>query len=387
MSQIPRIILDPDDDAGMLEQMYIRCEAASEGTITDFRQGSVMASLYEGVVYSLSELLWYLNLLPEALAIEVMRYSTGVTRIDGTPASGSLTFVLDDVRATDFYINRDDLKIPWKDSFFTLDSDLVIPAGTHEVTASATCAATGSAYNVPRVLDINYQPPLNGLNRVYNPFPITNATDLEPITQTLERMQAVYRSGGVLIDDNDFILKATEVIGTGSRVQVVPLLDNNLTANTPGHIHIFAVNADGNLPSTAQCAVYRETLQSSSFSGIYTWVSPAVYEQVNIELVIQVTDISDELAESIADSVREFFDFRTYPMGQAVTLDNLKYVIRRNNEADILAILTCTVNDEATDLPLLYRWSLPQVNDINIKLTDAEGSSQYILGDIVGDIA
>ena len=70
---IPSIILDPRNEDEVILSAYDRVRSASNGIINDFSLSSPIAALIEGQAFVQMELLWYLNQLPTALALEVFR--------------------------------------------------------------------------------------------------------------------------------------------------------------------------------------------------------------------------------------------------------------------------------------------------------------------------
>lgn len=383
MSQIPRLVLDNRNEEEILEQMFLRAVIMSQGTLTDTRQGSPIAAIFEGLAYALSELLWYMNLLPESVALEVMRYSTGIERIDGVAASGDFAFLLSETRGSDFVILKNSFRIPYLDSYFTPDNDIVIPSGTLEIVATMTCATTGSKYNLTEPLALNSSnPPLLGLARVYNSVPITNATDVEPLETTLSRMQAFIRRGETLVSASDYELKIVEIMGDGSRALAIPLMNGDYQENVAGHVHVFGVLPDGNLPNTTQCFTYRTELTRNTFAGSYTWVSPVALDTIDVSLVIKSNDLTYTTASGIGDTVKEFFSHKSYPMGATIVLSDLEYFIRRNNEDSVITILSTLVNSESVDVPLSKKWAIPRLNTCDITLTDGINSYTYYTGEV-----
>ena len=81
---IPKLVLDPANEGDLIAMTYDRIKSASGGVINDFRSGTTIAALVEGQTFALAELLYYVNLLPEAIAIEVFR---ATSRSAPTPAA------------------------------------------------------------------------------------------------------------------------------------------------------------------------------------------------------------------------------------------------------------------------------------------------------------
>lgn len=378
MVQIPRIVIDPADDEALLADMYTRAINASGGTLTDARVSSPLAAIFEGVAYSISELLWYANLLPEAVALEVMRYATGLERLDATYAQGTFTFSLLEVRGNDFVIDTT-FRVPYLDAYYSPLAPVVIPAGYYEIEAVMKCSVAGSKYNIPYTLGLNStSPALTGLGRVYNTAPVTNAADLEPLETTLSRMQHYLRSRNTLLSQDDYELALVTMAGNGSLVKAIPLMDSNKVKGVTGHVHCFLIKSDGTLPTLTECAAYRDTLTEQVFAGSLVWVSPFVFETVDIQMVIEVTEVTQPLANIIGAVITNYLNPLTYT-SQRVRVQDLEFTARKASDS-VLGVDMCLINGSQLDYPLGTEWTLPELNILNVTLTDGRATQTYYLG-------
>ena len=351
MSQIPKIVLDPDDDESLLAQMYTRVYNASEGHINDFREGSVVTALFEGMAYAQGTLLWYLNQLPEALAIEAMRYSTGITRTDGTPAKGVLHFQLGETLGTNFLIDTS-YTIPYLDGYFTLDAPLIIPSGAYEATANVTFNKVGSQYNAAPWSIVITNTGLSGLSTIYNDTPMSGGSDLEPLEQTLNRMQRALRQRYTLVTAEHYQDRAVELLG-GGRALAIPLLTSDLLTESPGNVHLFLLGNDGDLPNDATLATIRETLTSEGFAASYAWASPVEFYKLSLDIVITVLGVSQNLADSVWEAILDLYNPLTYPFGQSVSLQDL--VVSLRGVDGVTQVFSSLINGSSLDLALSKR--------------------------------
>ena len=377
MSQIPRIELDPRDDDDLLEECYLRTYNASDGRINDFRSSSVVTALFEGIVHSEAHLLWYLNQLPEAVAFEVMRYSTGIERSDGTPSKGTVYFQLTEPQGTNFLIDTS-YPIPYQDTFFTLDSPVVIPAGAYEATGTITCNSVGSRYNIAPWGLVITNTGLSNLSTIYNQTAISGGSDLEPLEETLDRMQRVIRQRQTLVSAKNYEDRAVELLG-GGRALAVPLLGSDQASTATGQVHMFLLGNDGVAPSTATLSAIRQTLTDEGFVASYCWASPVEFAELQLDVVATVSLVSDDLSEVIWDAVSELYSPLRYPFGQSISVQDLVYTIRASDDR-VSSVFSCLINGSSLDIALPKRWSLPFIRVMTLTLVDGVNSVNYNFG-------
>jgi hypothetical protein len=377
MSQIPRVTLDPANDEELLQECYLRCYNASDGRINDFRDSSVVTALYEGFVHAQANLLWYLNQLPEAVAFEVMRYSTQVERSDGTPAKGVLFFQLESPQATTFLIDTS-YTIPYQDTYFTLDAPLVIPAGAYEASGAVTCARVGTKYNSAPFGIVITQTGITNLATIYNLEPISGGSDLEPLETTLGRMQRVIRQRSTLVSAKQYEDRAVELLG-GGRALAVPLLSSNRLDTATGQVHMFLLGNDGKAPNTATLSDISSTLTSEGFVAAYCWASPVEFTDLNTEFVITVSAVSQELATLLYQALQELYSPLLYPFGKGVSVQDAIYKLRLADDR-VTQVFSALINGNSLDIALPYRWSLPFLRSVVITLVDGVNSVSYTFG-------
>lgn len=381
MSQIPRLELDPRNDEDLLQQCYLRAYNASDGRINDFRDSSVVTALYEGMVHAQANLLWYLNKLPEAIAFEVMRYSTGVERQDGTAAKAVLFFQLESPLGSNFLIDTS-YTIPYLDAYFTLDEPLVIPAGAYETSGIATCSQVGSKYNGAPFSLVVTNTGLTGLSSIYNLEAISGGSDLEPIEGTLDRMQRILRQRRTLVSARNYEERAVELMG-GGRALAVPLLSSDRLSSATGQVHMFLLGNDSALPTTATLNTVKDALTSEGFVASYCWASPVELFDLQLEFVITSTAVSQELAQVIYNALLDLYDPLTYPFGKSISVQDAVYQVRLCDNR-VLQVFSALINGNSLDIALPYKWSLPFLRSIVITLVDGVNSISYTFGSNAG---
>lgn len=382
-TQIPKLILDPQNEDTLVQLAYNRIREASNGVLNDFRAGSPIAALVEGQMFGIAELLYYLNMLPEATALETFRL-LGVTRSAGTKATGSLTFLLSLPLVTDFVINAG-YAVPYNDSYFVLSQQLVIPAGVTEGTVLVEAARVGSDMNAGTFSILITNPGINYLQSIYNPEPLSGGTDLEPLVDTITRAQQVLRSRNVIVSVTDYELAAQEILGVGSRAVCIPFLNSNKTVESPGQVHLILCDNTGQPPSVGTCASVKAALQDRCFAASQVWVSPVVLDNLSIELTCGVESVSESLADDIANAVYSYIDPLTYTWGSKVKTNEIAYAARQ--VSGVTEVDTVWINGQPLDYLLSQKWVSPFADDVTINLMQPDGVTQsYYKGLGLGDI-
>jgi uncharacterized phage protein gp47/JayE len=379
---IPKLVLDPDDDEALRFQAIARTQAASNNVLTDWTIGSPLSALIEGEVFCVSELLWYLNLLPEALALEVLRLH-GVSRSPGTAATGTLTFLLTVPLVTPYVLNAGYQVNAGNGTSYTLTSQLYIAPGALDGTVTVEASTLGSAGNVG-AYGLSVAPALNGVQAIYNVEPLTGGTDLEPLESLLARAQLAYRTRGALVSASDFEEHGQSLLGTGSKVICVPLLTSNKLDKQAGNIHLFLVGADGKPPSFGTCQSIRADMLPLVFAGASLWVSPVALLPINLEITCKVEALGQEQAQNIYEAVKTYLSPLNLPIGSAVSLKNLEYMIR--SVPGTLELGTVLINREASSAQMPEEYYSPDLQAVSVALIDPSGFEDvYYFGDDLGD--
>lgn len=375
---LPSILLDPQNEDEVITQAYERIRSASGNTITDFNPSSPIAALIEGQTYVYMELLWFLNQLPEALALEVLRLS-GVTRSPGTKAKGRAVFLLRSSQASDFEVSAGYF-IPYKEAGFETTVTLVIPAGSIEASVPIEAIREGSDMNVDRYSLATTTTGLSYLQSIYNTDPITGGTDLEPLPETLRRAQIALRTREVLVTTEDYETKAQELLGFGSTATAYPLLSSDKETEKAGNLHVFLADTQGKPPSLENCQSIQKQLKDLSFAGSSIWVSPVVLQQITIDAVVSVDQLSQDTADAVFGAVKDYLSPSQFTLGTSVRLKELEYLIRSTE--GIREVVSVLIDSQAVNLPMPNQYTTPDLEVLSLTMTDATGLTfTYYLGD------
>lgn len=368
---IPKIILDPENEQDVIQSAFDRIRSVSEGRINDFSPSSPIAALVEGQAFVHMELLWYLNQLPTALALEVFRL-LGVTRSPGNTAKGEVIFVLSATLGTNFVVSAGYF-IPYKDAGFVTKATLVIPAGSIEGRVQVEATREGTDMNVASFGITNTGVSLAYLQSIYNEDPINGGADLEPLPSTVDRAQIAIRSRGTLISQEDYEQVSEFLLGEGSTATAFPLLTANKETEALGHVHIFLLDATANQPSIAACQSIQTQLRDRSFTGAAVWVSPADIETHNLEVIVEVANIDSSIVDTLEAALVSYVAPANFALGGTLKIKELEYLVRQ--QVGVLGVTTLMIDDQAINRPMITKHSQPQWDTITVILSDDIGTT------------
>ena len=382
-ADIPKIVLDPRDDAEMLTQMHMRVLNASGGRLNKVQSGSVTAALFEAFIYALAYQRWYLNLLPEAIAIEMMRFS-GIRRSAGAFASGEVTVLLNAARSTPVQISAGTF-LPLSRSTgeiissqlvgFTTKTSLTLNPGEIEGNVAVEANLLGSDMNLAA-----FQLAISGssigmpyINSIANQLPITGGADLEPMPDYIRRVQVEMRSNDTLITLNDYETATHELGGASSVTKAIGLMDKANQPNKVGNVSVFMCYNDSTVPSETTCSNIRVSLQQRCFAGSYVWVKPMNPLPVQLDVTAVVGQQDASVADAIFAAMTEYLRPGTIEIGNTVLHSELIYVTRQVD--GIRSVTSVLTNQQTYNLVMPNGWTFPRLDFMFITLVDSEGYS------------
>lgn len=182
---LPDLQLDPRNTQALLSSIQTKIFLESGGALNDFSSASPLAALTEGQAYAQSELLYYLNALPEAFVIQWLKLM-GIQRIIGSHSYADLVFFRQQgyqrtvmiPAGTDFF-SGSGLK-------FTL-VDAVELTSDEPVTGLVRSDKWGTVYNVPANSITRVSTPVPGLGSFYNPADATGGEAQESVGEMKSR--------------------------------------------------------------------------------------------------------------------------------------------------------------------------------------------------------
>lgn len=376
LTNIPKLILDAQNEDELTQLAYARIKTASGNTINDFRPGSAIAALVEGQTFALAELLYYLNMMPEAIAIEVFRLY-GVERSLGTQAAGELTFTLTQP-TSDIFILPAGYSIPYLDGQFTLLSSLVIGIGNSEATVSVRCDKVGAQYNANAYDVLITSIGLAKVGTIYNRNPITGGSDLETVDNLVARCQAATVSRTSIITKLDYELAAQKEMGVGSRAVLLPNLGSDGIAFKQASIGLFLLDAAGRPASLTTCSTVRAALVDRVLIGTDVNCFPAELNIIAIEVFCNVSNLSDAVGKTIIKAILAYMNPVTFNGGAQLRHNEIEYVARQ--VPGVTSVDSVLMNGDAIDLLAPRRYSFFYADSVSVSMIDPLGLTLTVYG-------
>lgn len=255
-SPLPPILIDPRNEAQIVQAASQRVYQASNQTLNDFSAGNPLAALLEGLSFSQGEFLFYANQLPQSILIEWLGPFLGAMRRLGTASVARLlltvppTSTLTVVPAGTAFTTDSNLTAGETFTFVT-DQDVVIPAGESSVFATVASQFVGSIYNSPaNSITGTSAIGLSGLSAT-NPQPSVGGSDVETYQEVQERFFTLIRRPNP-VSEQDWQDFFTDFYGVGTLTSVQPNRPSQGTYNyltdyllPNGQVSFFVLGPDG----------------------------------------------------------------------------------------------------------------------------------------------
>lgn len=226
LTPLPSLQLDPRNTKSLLAAMQTQVYLASGGVLNDFSPASPLAAITEGQAYAASELLYYLNNLPEAFAIQWMKL-LGVQRILGANAYAEITFVKTPGYPSPVIIPKNTEVYSITGLKYILTQDVVLDLDESEKTGLAISEKWGSVYNVPPAYITNVTRSIPGLDSLFNIQAASGGEDLESIAELKSRANALLRRRS-LVTREDYV---NEILSIYPALDLVEVVEDQVTAS------------------------------------------------------------------------------------------------------------------------------------------------------------
>ena len=379
-------VLDPRNDQELLRRAIQTVFVASRGDLNSFSDGDPVRVLLEGQVFATSELLYYLNQLPEAFTIQFLQVM-GIQRKLGTFSQVTLTFTLERVTNNPFTIpNQFRCQTAGRIEFRT-DQQLIIPAGAVSGNVSATCTTLGSSGNVGAYSIRSIQTPLTFLKAVTNIAPATGGVDGETLDQVKTRAFATIRRRGLVTRD-DYEQAAITLLGVGSVAHAVGNLGADRISVVKGSVHLFVLNKDGTLLSDAQLTSLQSSLSAQAHLGTDTYVSNIAITPIDVRVTAKLVSGTNPatVANTIFQRLDNYLKPGRLPLGETILIKELEFQARLAGvesiqsvlQGDHLSVLT------STNHPLPFQYSAAQLEGLTVELVLEDATFSYSFGE--GDL-
>lgn len=374
--------LDPRNEEDLVQYSMDRVFTASNGTINDFSIGSPTRALLEGGCFAQAEFLYYLNQLPESIAIEFLKIM-GIQQKLGSAAQVPVTFTLTISLTNPFYIPAG-FQVNTGDGIsFTTDTQLVIPAGQIQGSVSATCTQVGTIGNVAAYSIKQLSQPLAYLQGVANLQAASGGTADETIEEVKTRAFQAIRQRG-LVSADDYEQRAIAVLGSGATAKAIGNLAKDKISYERGSVHAFCLNPDGSSLNDAQIISLQNDLQSKTVLGANCYVSSADKVKIAATLIASLIDGANPqtTADLMYAAINDYLTPGKLPFGEAIVLKELEYTARLAGASgiDYLQQLTIGISGQSqftTNLALPYAYSVGILDALVIELVPSSGSSFF----------
>ena len=321
------IQLDGRNTEDLVRAIQSRVNLESGGVLNDFTEASPLAAVSEGQAFAQSELLYYLNTLPEAFSIQWLR-QLGVQRKIGSRAFVDITFTkqIDYRRAVT--IPPSTRLVTASGLVFTTLNELVIDTSDFSGTVTAQSERWGSVYNVEAGTIAQTERAFTGIESVVNEEAAAGGSDLETIDEMkLRAFQVLSRRN--LTTKVDFETEIRDLAPEGSILKVLTYEERNrLDSIASGSVAICVGDEDGRALSQATSAQIINMVKNRVSLGTNMYlVTPDI---VPVDLVVgviydpqEIVAGSDFYANEIFVLLRDFFSNLAKSLGSALSYQDV----------------------------------------------------------------
>jgi len=218
--------LDPRNTAALVRDTQTKIFLESGGQLNDFSAASPLSAIVEGQAYAQSELLYYLNGLPEAYTLQWLR-QLGLQRSVGAKATVEITFTKVEGFNRTVIIPQGTILSTVGKLNFILNEEVRITDENVQATGRATAEKWGTIYNLSpneiQKLNIN----ILGLGTATNLTSAQGGKDLESVESLKSRAFSLLRRRG-LISAEDYEQEIAELAPEASIVKVLSYEEREL---------------------------------------------------------------------------------------------------------------------------------------------------------------
>lgn len=342
--------LDSRNTEALVRAIQTRIFLESDGQLSDFTPASPLASIVEGQAFAQSELLYYLNNLPEAFSLQWLR-QLGVQRKIGSRAYVDVTFFKVPGFAKVVLIPKNTKVYASNGLAFETLEDIKILETQDSITAPCRSERWGSVYNVGSGSISKIEKNFAGLEFLTNDSPATGGSDLESVDDMKRRAFEVL-SRRNLTSSNDFENEVRSLLPEAGIVKVLTYEEKfELSELLSGNVFIVVGDSEGQPLSQANLSSLISSMKDRVTIGTnISFISPEIVP-VDISLNIlynpeSISDSLDFLANQVFGVLDEFISPSSIGLGgeilyQDITkqLNQLEF-IRNINSLDLKTMIT-----------------------------------------------
>ena len=279
--------LDPRNTPALVRDMQTKVFLESGGQLNDFSPASPLSALVEGQAYAQSELLYYLNALPEAYTLQWLR-QLGIQRSIGAKAIVEVTFTKVPNFNRTVIIPSGTTLLTSNRLRFILKDEVRIGDSITTSTGLATAEKWGTEYNVSSQSIEKINVNILGLGSVTNNTSAQGGKNLESIESMKSKAFSLIRRRG-LITAEDYENEIASLTSDASIIKVLSYEERfDVDPSAPSGVIMACVgNAigeplDKNTSTTLLKALRKKIPLGNNVSLIAPVITP-VETTINIE--------------------------------------------------------------------------------------------------------
>lgn len=319
--------LDSRNTSALVRAIQTRINLESGGELNDFTPASPLAAISEGQAFAQSELLYYLNNLPEAFSLQWLR-QLGIQRRIGARALVDITFykvpgynrVVIVPSGTRIYANNG--------LAYLLLEEVRILESEDSVTAICRSEKWGSIYNVGEGEINKIERSFIGLDFLRNNSSAVGGKDLESINSMKQRAFEVL-SRRNLTTALDFENEVSTLAPEASLIKVLTYEERyQLSSAFSGNIVICAGDENGKELSETSLQYIIESVKNRIVLGTNISILPP--EIIPVDLVVEVyydpNEISGNIdfrSNQILTALQEYINPINLPLGSSLSYQNI----------------------------------------------------------------
>ena len=321
--------LDPRNTPALVRDTQTKIFLESGGQLNDFSAASPLSAIVEGQAYAQSELLYYLNSLPEAFTLQWFR-QLGIQRSIGAKAIVEVTFTKVEGFGRTVIIPKGTILSTVSNLNYILDEEVRINNDELIATGRAVSERWGTVYNVApgAIQKINLN--ILGLNTQTNERQAQGGKDLESIENLKTRAFTLLRRRG-LISANDYENEIREIAPEASIVKVITHEERErVSEDIPtGVIAVCLGDQDGReLEATIRQNLLKALRKRVPLGTAIYLTSPEV-TPLETTVVIEYDDEVfttgiDARAAAINDLIASSLNIQEIPLGETFNFQQVK---------------------------------------------------------------
>lgn len=282
--------LDPRNTPALVRDMQTKIFLESGEQLNDFSPASPLSAIVEGQAYAQSELLYYLNSLPEAYTLQWLR-QLGIQRSIGAKAVVEVTFTKSPNFNRTVIIPANTLVSTANRLNFVLKEEVRIGDSLRSAKGVATAEKWGSSYNVSAgsIEKINVN--ILGLDTVTNLVPAQGGKDLESVESMKSKAFSLLRRRG-LISAEDYENEIFALAPSASIIKILSYEERfNLDPLSPSGVVIACVGDENgkDLESTIKQSLLKVLRKRVPLGSSVSLVAPEI-SPVETTVVIEYDD-------------------------------------------------------------------------------------------------